>query len=91
CLLITATGSERTLERLHKVAETVDGFALAQLDLEYRGFGDILGVDQSGLARRLSFLDLAQDGDVLAAARDLAYEIVGEDPDLERHAALRAM
>lgn len=91
CLLITATGSERTLERLQKVAETVDGFALAQLDLEYRGFGDILGVDQSGLARRLSFLDLAQDGDVLAAARDLAYEIVGEDPDLEHHAALRAM
>lgn len=91
CLLITATGSERTLERLHKVAETVDGFALAQLDLEYRGFGDILGVDQSGLARRLSFLDLAHDGDVLHAARDLAYEIVGEDPELERHPALRAM
>ncbi len=91
CLLITATGSERTLERLNAVAETVDGFALAQLDLEYRGFGDILGVDQSGLARRLSFLDLAHDGDVLAAARDLAYEIVGEDPELERHPELKAV
>ncbi|KXP00594.1 ATP-dependent DNA helicase RecG [Tsukamurella pseudospumae] len=91
CLLITASGSERTLGRLNAVADTVDGFALAQLDLEYRGFGDILGVDQSGLARRLSFLDLATDGDVLAAARDLAYEIVGEDPELESHPALRAM
>ncbi|BDD81881.1 ATP-dependent DNA helicase RecG [Tsukamurella pulmonis] len=91
CLLITASGSERTLGRLNAVADTVDGFALAQLDLEYRGFGDILGVDQSGLARRLSFLDLAHDGDVLAAARDLAYGIVGEDPELERHPALRAM
>ncbi|MET9328040.1 ATP-dependent DNA helicase RecG [Tsukamurella sp. NPDC003166] len=91
CLLFTASGSERTLGRLNAVADTVDGFALAQLDLEYRGFGDILGVDQSGLARRLSFLDLATDGDVLAAARDLAYEIVGEDPELADHAALRAM
>lgn len=91
CLLITGTGSERTLERLQKVSETVDGVELAQLDLEYRGFGDILGVDQSGLARRLSFLDLAHDGDVLHAARDLAYEIVDGDPELERHPALRAM
>ncbi|GAB3128402.1 ATP-dependent DNA helicase RecG [Tsukamurella serpentis] len=91
CLLITASESARTQERLQAVAGTVDGFALAQIDLEHRGFGDILGVDQSGLARRLSFLDLASDGDVLHAARDLAFEIVAADPDLERHRPLRMM
>ncbi|CAM3812907.1 MULTISPECIES: ATP-dependent DNA helicase RecG [Tsukamurella] len=91
CLLVTDTPSPRTMERLEAVAGTVDGFALAQLDLEHRGFGDILGVDQSGLARRLSFLDLANDGDVLDAARALAFEVIDADPELEDHVALREM
>ncbi|WP_019204035.1 ATP-dependent DNA helicase RecG [Tsukamurella sp. 1534] len=89
CLLITETQSQRTYERLVAVAGTSDGFELAQLDLEHRGYGDILGVDQSGLARRLSFLDLARDGDLLYTARRLAFALVTDDPELERHTALR--
>lgn len=91
CLLVTSTQSDRTGERLRRVASTTDGFALAQLDLEYRGFGDILGTDQSGLARRLSFLDLARDEAILAVARELAFELVGGDPELEHYPGLRRM
>ncbi|GAA4405384.1 ATP-dependent DNA helicase RecG [Tsukamurella soli] len=89
CLLETATESARTIERLQAVAATLDGFELAQLDLEYRGFGDILGVDQSGMARRLSCLDLARDGDVLEAARGYAVMVTAEDSDLSGHPELR--
>ncbi|MDF0532092.1 ATP-dependent DNA helicase RecG [Tsukamurella sp. 8F] len=91
CLLTTDTTSGRTMERLEKVAGTVDGFEIAQLDLEYRGYGDILGVDQSGTARRLSFLDLARDAEILDAAREYAFDVIGADPELAEHPELRAM
>ena len=46
CFLLPA--SEEKLERLRRFADTLDGFQIAELDLEERGAGDLEGTDQSG-------------------------------------------
>lgn len=57
CYFVTDEASPDVRERLMRVAETNDGFAIAELDLEQRGTGDVYGVRQSGLpAWRLASL-----------------------------------
>ena len=51
CLLVTeAPAGTPARERVDAVAGTLDGFALAEIDLELRGEGDVLGDAQSGRA-----------------------------------------
>ncbi len=89
CLLVTsAAKGSRARERIDAVAATVDGFELAQLDLEQRREGDVLGVVQSGRRSSLRMLSLLRDGDVIAAARIQAQSIVEHDPGLARHPGL---
>jgi ATP-dependent DNA helicase RecG len=91
CLLVT-TAAQGTpgRERLAGVAATLDGFALARLDVEQRREGDVLGAAQSGRRSQLKLLRLLRDEDVIATARDDARELVTEDPTLDRHPMLRA-
>jgi ATP-dependent DNA helicase RecG len=89
CLLVTETGSETVQERLASVAATNDGFTLARLDLEHRREGDVLGARQSGGKSHLRLLRLLRDEDLILAAREDAFAIVGADPGLEQHPALR--
>ena len=70
CLLVTdSPAGHAARERLDAVASTVDGFRLAEVDLEQRREGQVLGEAQSG---RSSFrlLSLLQDRDLITAARD---------------------
>ncbi|MGZ6881009.1 MAG: ATP-dependent DNA helicase RecG, partial [Mycobacteriaceae bacterium] len=81
CLLVTsASQGSPARERIEAVASTVDGFELAQLDLEQRREGDVLGVAQSGRRSSLRLLSLLRDGDVIATARVQAQAIVDSDP-----------
>jgi ATP-dependent DNA helicase RecG len=89
CLLVTETESEMVQQRLDSVAATNDGFTLARLDLEQRREGDVLGAAQSGGKSQLRLLRLLRDEDLILAAREDAFAIVGADPGLERHPALR--
>ncbi len=77
--------------RLHSFAETTDGFAIAELDLQERGMGELAGARQSG-GVPLRWADFARDLDLLQAARRAAKEIIDADPALAhpRHAAYRA-
>jgi ATP-dependent DNA helicase RecG len=92
CLLVSdaRTGS-RTRARLDAVAATTDGFELANLDLELRKEGDILGEAQSGTRSRLRMLSLLRDEEVIAEAREAASRVVATDPDLSRHTGLAEM
>ena len=91
CLLVThAAPGSGSRERLEAVASTTDGFALADLDLELRHEGDVLGSNQSGRRRTLRLLSVARDGEVIEQARDLATAVVEEDPTLSRAPALAA-
>ena len=66
--------------RLRAVAETMDGFALADLDLKERKEGDVLGRNQSGRAITLRLLSLADHGSFIEAARDFCVQAYAEDP-----------
>jgi ATP-dependent DNA helicase RecG len=91
CLLVTEAPAEAPArERLDAVASTMDGFRLAELDLELRREGDVLGEAQSGRRSHLRLLSLLRDTEVIAEARRQAIEILAGDPDLTNHPALAA-
>lgn len=92
CLLVTEMPEmTATMERLRAVESTLDGFELAQLDLELRREGDILGAAQSGRRSGLKMLSLLRDEDIIADARQAAQQVVDADPDLEKHPGLAGM
>ena len=90
CFLLSDNLSGQAGERLRALENTRDGFQLAEIDLELRGPGDFFGTRQSGLPN----LRMAQlsDRDLLDQARQVASEIISQDPGLarEEHAELAA-
>jgi len=78
-----------SLERLAAVAATTDGFELAELDLQQRREGDVLGAAQSGSRSGLKLLSLLKDRDIIAAAMTEARAIVAADPALLEHRQLQ--
>ncbi|HET9889602.1 MAG TPA: ATP-dependent DNA helicase RecG [Mycobacterium sp.] len=66
--------------RLRAVAGTLDGFALADLDLKERREGDVLGRNQSGKAITLRLLSLADHLEYIEAARDFCVRAYADDP-----------
>ncbi len=91
CLMVT-DAEELTLarERVEAVASTLDGFELANKDLELRQEGDVLGSVQSGGRSSLRLLRVARDGELIMEARELAQGVFADDPELERHPELAA-
>jgi ATP-dependent DNA helicase RecG len=84
CILITDYKiSKDTKLRIETMCRTNDGFEIAEVDLQLRGPGDISGTQQSGLVDLL-VANLAQDGEIVKAARASAEEILTEDPDLHQ-------
>lgn len=82
CLLATRLPKHsKAGERLEAVAATLDGFALADLDLQERREGDVLGLSQSGRPITLRFLSLAEHLDLILAARELCEAVYAADPD----------
>ncbi|MEV0716739.1 ATP-dependent DNA helicase RecG [Asanoa sp. NPDC050611] len=89
CLLVTEAPEGSTArERLDAVASTTDGFKLAELDLEQRREGDVLGATQSGRRSHLRLLSLLKDEKLIGEARQEAIDLVTDDPELTRHPAL---
>ncbi|MBC7590848.1 MAG: ATP-dependent DNA helicase RecG [Salinibacterium sp.] len=91
-LALFVTGAEElTLarERVEAVASTLDGFELANKDLELRQEGDVLGRTQSGGRSSLRLVRVAKDGVLIADARECAGEILSSDPTLSGYPALR--
>jgi ATP-dependent DNA helicase RecG len=87
CLLFTTASEDSTArQRLDAVASTRDGFALAEVDLEQRREGDVLGASQSGTRSSLKLLRVLRDADLIAQARTLAERCIAEDPELSNPA-----
>jgi ATP-dependent DNA helicase RecG len=78
------------LPRLEAIANERDGFRLAEVDLELRGAGELLGTRQSGLPE-FRVARLPDDQELLERARARADELVESDPELTQpeHALLR--
>jgi ATP-dependent DNA helicase RecG len=83
CLLVSRPKEELTEEaqrRLEALVETADGFQLAEVDLELRGEGQLLGTRQSGLPD-LKFASLVRDRKLIEKARRWAEELHEDDGD----------
>jgi ATP-dependent DNA helicase RecG len=91
CLLASWVGPDSAGgRRLSAVAETMDGFALADLDLKERREGDVLGRNQSGRAITLRLLSLADHLECIEAARDVCTRAYQEASPHPGFAALAA-
>jgi ATP-dependent DNA helicase RecG len=75
CLLFAEEAGEPAQKRLQAVADQSDGFKLAEVDLELRGEGEILGTRQSGLPR-FAVAKLPEDGPLLLEARQEVLELL---------------
>lgn len=88
CYLFGEAGNPEAQERLDAMVRTTDGFELAEVDLELRGAGSILGSRQKGRSDlRLASLK-RRDRELVEDARTLAFEIVGQDPQLRDNEVL---
>ena len=82
CLLFAEDAGELARRRLRAVERERDGFELAEVDLELRGEGEILGTRQSGLPR-FAVAELPEDGPKLIEARDEVLALLREHGSLE--------
>jgi len=85
CILISSSRlSKEAATRLEVMIRTNDGFEIAETDLQLRGPGDIEGTMQSGIPFDLKISDLGKDGQIIAYVRNIAEEVISEDPFLEK-------
>jgi ATP-dependent DNA helicase RecG len=75
--------------RLAAMARTDDGFELAEIDLDLRGEGTIMGERQKGRSD-LKLASLRRDREWVEKAREVAFELVDADPRLAGHPELAA-
>ncbi|MCO5258995.1 MAG: ATP-dependent DNA helicase RecG [Crocinitomicaceae bacterium] len=84
CILMTGDKlSKETKKRLDTMVRTNDGFEIAEVDLQLRGPGDIMGTQQSG-ELNLRIADLAKDSQTVVLARDEARALLADDPSVEK-------
>jgi ATP-dependent DNA helicase RecG len=82
CILMTGDGiSKEAQKRMDTMVASNDGFVLAEVDLQLRGPGDLMGTQQSG-ALALKIADLAKDGQLVQLAREKAQATLKTDPQL---------
>lgn len=84
CILMTSNQlNEVAHKRIQTMCNTNDGFEIAEVDLQLRGPGDILGTQQSGILN-FKMANLAKDQKILQVARFKAEELLKNDPHLEK-------
>ena len=88
CLLSHQNKNKLSRQRLEVLVNSNDGFEISELDLRFRGPGQVLGTKQSGLPD-FALASLAEDADVLELARKEARKILDLDPRLTNNSMLR--
>ena len=91
CILMTGVKlSSDSKTRMETMVRTNDGFEIAEVDLNLRGPGDLMGKQQSGVLN-LQIADIVRDKEILLLARHHAVKILKEDAPLQKpeHAILR--
>lgn len=87
CILVADPTTDDGEARIEAMVSSNDGFELAERDLEIRGQGSVFGERQSGRGD-LRLGDILRDTDLLVAAREDAFDLVGVDATLAGHAGL---
>jgi ATP-dependent DNA helicase RecG len=87
CWLLSEERPDGVNPRIAAIVGSTDGFELAEIDLQLRGEGTIMSTAQKGRSD-LRLASLRTDSDLIGSARQVAFEIVDADPDLDAHAEL---
>jgi ATP-dependent DNA helicase RecG len=89
CYLLGEASTPEGAQRLGALERTNDGFEVAEVDLDLRGEGTILGTRQKGV-NDLKLASLRRHRSYVSLARQVAFEIVDADPVLSGHPGLAA-
>ena len=88
CFLMSSSKSPDAKQRLGVLEQSQDGFFLSEMDMRFRGPGEVLGTRQSGLPD-FALASLVEDKEVLNLARDAAEKIIERDRTLESYPSLK--
>lgn len=84
CILMTGNKlNETAFKRISTMCETNDGFRIAEVDLELRGPGNVMGTQQSGLLE-FKIANLQTDKPIFMAAKNAAENLINQDPELAK-------
>ena len=78
CLLMTSSKSEVAMQRLRVMEQSQDGFFISEMDMRFRGPGQVLGTRQSGLPD-FALASLVEDQEVLELARTAATNVLNQE------------
>ena len=76
CFLVGGAPTAEAEERLRAIVRTTDGFELAEVDLDLRGEGTVMGERQKG-RNDLRLASLRRDREWVEAAREVALVLLG--------------
>jgi len=90
CILLADPKTGEAADRLAAIRETLDGFQIAEADLEIRGPGEFFGTRQHGLPE-IRFGNILKDFEIMELARREAFDLIKADPALkeENHRPLK--
>lgn len=83
CLLMSSTRNPDAQQRLKVLEQSQDGFFISEMDMRFRGPGEVLGTRQSGVAD-FTLASLVEDEDILLLARQAAEKVIEMDASLAR-------
>lgn len=83
CLLMSSSKSPDAQARLKVLEQSQDGFFISEMDMRFRGPGEVLGTRQSGVPD-FTLASLVEDEEVLILARQAAEKVIEIDASLER-------
>ena len=81
CLLVSSSRSADAQQRLKVLEQSQDGFFISEMDMRFRGPGQVLGTRQSGIPD-FTLASLVEDEEVLILARQAAEKVIELDPTL---------
>ena len=88
CLLISGSKTDTAKQRLGVLEQSRDGFFISEMDMRFRGPGEVLGKRQSGLPD-FALASLVEDQEVLVLAREAAEKLVFVNQNLEDYPLLK--
>ncbi|MDM3845331.1 MAG: ATP-dependent DNA helicase RecG [Aphanizomenon gracile PMC649.10] len=83
CLLMSSSRSPDAQQRLKVLEQSQDGFFISEMDMRFRGPGEVMGTRQSGVAD-FTLASLVEDEDILLLARQAAEKVIDMDASLAR-------
>ncbi len=88
CFLMSGSKGQEAKQRLSVLEQSNDGFFISEMDMRFRGPGEVLGTRQSGLPD-FALASLVEDQEVLNLARDAAEKLIKEDKGLSNYPRLK--